>query len=470
MEIRLVFILICFFCHCQTYDLRKVCNFFLKTLDFIDGIFLTNNLQLEDYLDTSSSDSDLDFDENYEKKPEKLTELDIYERQLSNKTIIIHNYSKVNVPKWTEQTFKSIKLWDYFRTRHDTLPEDEQLDKIEIFNFSIALETLKMFGHLITKLHLNLSNADSNEAKAISNYVNEYCSESLVEITFDVAHGNPLKYWIMSFENVKRLTFGVKSLSNRKDIPKLNEMFPRLQTISLYLGAKSRDYFDCHFPHLNELIINELNSKKKSFDDSYIDNLLRENPQIRSVTVYKGRHSLLQKITEALHGLENLTIESFKDFSGYVLFENLSKLSLKQSLEVPRHLHAPKLQELEMAFSSEDLKSWTKFLKDHSKLKRLHLNYQFIYHDDFKQMTDTLPDLEEVSVSPYQNAYSGMKWTFPDVATVIKFLETHEKLKKFDIAMCNDYDKGMFQLKLENKWQIIEQNEGLSFRLNETQN
>lgn len=431
------------------------------------SIFLHQVANLED----SSDSSDEEFD-NYSNvavcnKNVKLTELDVIEKQLPNMTFIIHNHASINVPKWTEKVFKSIKMWNLFKTNHDTLPESGKCGKIEIFNFQVALETLRLFGGLMTKLQLNFSNADSNEAKTISKYVNEYCAKSVIEIKLDIKHGNTLKYWTIPFENVERLSFGVKPLSNRPNMPQLNEIFPKLQTISLYLGTKMRSYFRCHFRYLEELIINE---KGSNANDSYIENLLKENPQIRNVSVYKGRPTLLRKLNVELPLLDSLTIKSFKDFSDDVHFKRLTKLQLKESLEVPTHLHAPYLRELEMAFSSEHLNGWRQFLKTHNNLTRFHLNYYFIYHDEFTQLTDYLPNLQEMTVSRYQNAYSGMNWTFPAVDTIVKFLDSHKQLQKFDIDLCTDTDKQILQQKLQQRWYIIEHSDGISFRLNETQN
>lgn len=391
----------------------------------------------------------------------------MFEKQLPNMTIIIHNRSSMNVPKWTEKVFKSIKVWNLFKPKHDNRPEEEKCDTIEIFNFQTAVEALKVFGSSMTKLQLDLAKADSNEAKTISKYINECCSKSLVEIKLDIQHGNPMIHWTIPFENVKRLSFGVKSLSNRPNVPHLNEIFPKLQTISLYLGTKMRSYFDCEFRHLEHLIINEQGSKGK---DSYIYNLLKANPHIRNVSVYKGRPMLLRKLNEELPLLESLTIQSFTDFPDDVHLKRLTKLLLKETLEVPKHIHAPYLRELEMSFSSEYLNQWMQFLKTHNNLTRFHLNYWFIYHDEFTQLTDNLPNLEEMTVSRYQNAYSGMDWTFPAVDTIIKFLDSHKQLQKFDIDLCTESDKQILQLKLQHRWQIIEHSDGISFRLNDTQN
>lgn len=362
---------------------------------------------------------------------------------------------------------KTLKMWNLFKPISDEQLEDESIDKIEIFNFSTALETLKLFGNLIGKLQLNLSNADSNEAKTISRYVNHYCTERLVDLKLTVGSGNPLKYWEQPMESVKHLYLSATPMSQGRNIPKLNDTFPRLRTLSVYLSEKSCDYFDCHFQYLDHLIIHE---HRSNVHDSSISNLLATNPHIRSVTVHKGRISLLNQINEALPLLKTLTIESYHYHAVEVFFNALEKLVLKNSLEVPKFFLAPNLRELDMAFSSEYSNAWKQFLKVHKNLKRFHLSYSFIYHDEFTMLTENLQNLEEMSVSRYQTAYLGVKWTFPAVNTTIHFLESHKQLKRFDTDLCTESDKQILRTELQDKWQITDHGEGLSFRPIQTHN
>lgn len=165
----------------------------------------------------------------------------------------------------------------------------------------MALKLLRNFGHLITNLHIdyrlfflntftvNIQPIVHPLCKEIEHYLEEYCSESLRQISFQ-SHANAYHHIVLediqkSFKNVKivhtrQCTFG--------DVLPFNKVFPNLNTLKLGSNFyKNTSAIRVHFPSVENLwFFDEIFLRYKQFKEEDIEEMLKLNSQLKNSLLY----------------------------------------------------------------------------------------------------------------------------------------------------------------------------------------
>lgn len=117
-------------------------------------------------------------------------------------------------------------------------PQIEITNKdIRIKNIEDALKILRTFGHVIQKLHLILTNADTVESIAILQNVEKYCADSLPELTMNIGYANALQHFSKPFVKVERVSFEYTLPSAKGQPIPINQLFP----IAAVVEARYKD-------------------------------------------------------------------------------------------------------------------------------------------------------------------------------------------------------------------------------------
>lgn len=178
-------------------------------------------------------------------------------------------------------------------------------DSILIGDYEISLKFLRLFGRLITRIEFNGGTFQSYEIMAIGHSIAHYCCNSLVEL--EVNHvGNYL------ISDTSRIFLKVTTLSlwmhKYSDNFQLNRIYPMLETLSFTGDSIKYKSLTHQYAHLKKLRVELFSSRSH---DSALEDLLRENLQIRSLhlTTLPGV-DLLHFISNHLRNLDSLAVET----------------------------------------------------------------------------------------------------------------------------------------------------------------
>lgn len=323
---------------------------------------------------------------------------------------------------------------------------------IEISNdFEMIADTLKYFGKHIQKLQMIRS-------KEIIELVNEHCWESLLEfrLTFKGGNINALKYVTKPFERVERVFIeGDGNMpKTASDILPMNQIFPALRNLSVVLDGWDNGFLYCHFPHLEHVYLNILLT--------YIKPMLELNPQIKSIEWdrFQGMDAFVQ-LTKLFPHLEHLTSDWMglsPEYAKPIYFNNLKKLTMTRAFaSTPTGFKYPSLQEFEVY----DLNEWhvdeyIRFLQEHNQLRRFHLGYWNITDEEFEALTVEQTNLVEMTLERTRDV------RFIGVNSIIKFIENHAHLMKFNVDACSADDYETIHQVFEDKWTIKDRVKGIS--------
>lgn len=208
------------------------------------------------------------------------------------------------------------------------LKRNKKMNRLRILDLRMCLQFLRCFGDLISEMGLTLVSELCEWKHLIIEYINEYCSESLIKIEF---YNNPkggLNKLTKIFNKVEKITM-YDSYPTEK---KLNEIFPNIRKLQLYYGKKyDYEFIACNFPYLEHLDISETN-----LNDIQKKNLLialRSNSQLKSLKAEEWFSDILytnyfQETNEILQNIETLDVYIDKkiDYNSTISNKHLKNL------------------------------------------------------------------------------------------------------------------------------------------------
>jgi len=188
---------------------------------------------------------------------------------------------------------------------------------IAVIDPYLALKFLRKYGHVIT--HVEIVQPEITSIKLwnliLQSYVNEQCSETLKELTFQ-AHFDTVE-WRKPYEQLETLHVlkGWLEYVNHTRT-NLTGKFPSLRNLELELEKESViELFEQHFPNLESFTF-RLNPENENSTVHLYEKIMDLNPQIQNVVI-NGAKSFrnLQWVIEKLQNLKTLTF-SLKNVDG----------------------------------------------------------------------------------------------------------------------------------------------------------
>lgn len=309
-------------------------------------------------------------------------------------------------------------------------------------DMDVMYSTLKLFGHLITKLIINYKHFRSWECGQVNARISKYLGTSLIEITLWKFNSIHFKNFIGPFEKVQILTIDECFIySNDINLP---NVFPSLRNLQFTYDEKLRfSLFEHHFAHLEE--INELSYQG---DVERIKTLLQLNPQLRKLKIQYITWEFLKKLSNLLPQLERLEIavlsaqNSFNELE--IHFENLRTLKLWSLRDLPSNVP---IIPLKFSDKFEELIDWTlgphllNFISRNKHLKKL-----FTQNHEFLRIAEELPHLEE-----FRTDFSI--YTTTNIEKVVQFLGVAKNLKQMKLkSYCAGSSDAILQ-RVSNEWE-----------------
>lgn len=328
---------------------------------------------------------------------------------------------------------------------------------IKIFCVASASKFLRVFGSIVSDIMIT-KDYEFHKGRIswhlnTDKHINEYCSDSLKKLTLH-SRVNTTDAWRKPFKQLTNLIVHDKLVEYKQT--KFNEIFPSLSSlgvvdrshnITIVDDLRKLYYFrDYHFPHIKAMRFDGITTNELRF--------LEMNPQLRSITIPNLLFlNTLGSISEKLPNLEFIDVEIFMPYNvldrmrnQVVHFENVKSCRIgivssriNEASVIP--LVFDQLEEM-VTTSWYTLDIWTKFMKQHTKLKVLRVLY--INGQDLKMIAEEMPNLIELNIYELRNVQD-------DVITSL--LSSPTNLRKITLKTSKSICE-LFRSSLISAWQI----------------
>lgn len=395
-------------------------------------IHIIDNLNLKDLISMAQVNSSMYY-----------LAIDVFRRKFSKKRIVIYNYfvevePKEDMPGFIEEVLTRL---GFFKRRLIDSVYNVYDESIEILKDSrMSLDLLKLFGSFVKSLKLVIANAELSGSIKLIQYVNKYCSMSLIDLELEISGGNTFQYMKIPFSNLEHLTLRdfIPNIGNNDQ--QMNQHFPALRTLSVTPFRMIGNYIICYLPNLEHLII----------DMNYcgiIDDFLNKNSHLQSIEFAQATSQSLQKVNAKLSNLVYLKVGEFDKMNEEIQFDNVKKFIAKNAC--PKNITFPKLQELRVQFESCRFEDWIFFFENHKQLN----HFQLQCCDKEEELTMVLENLAELSILRFD-----AKFTENSIFKAKK----HNRFMKINLDACEKKNYKVFREKFEFKWEIQNFRKGLS--------
>ncbi|XP_055303234.1 uncharacterized protein LOC129568917 [Sitodiplosis mosellana] len=211
-------------------------------------------------------------------------------------------------------------------------------DCIWVTDRTAALKFLRHFGHAITKLKIACFSTDDTFFTQLHRYVHEYCSETLIEISFYYMIEFVLSSIEKPFPNVESVSFKCVKLND--NLWQLNRLFPNMRRLTLHAMDEVTNpmCIEEHFPNLQSLTIENQFERLEDralngFKEANIMEALRLNPNVQHLNLKYFDTKFLQKIGEYIQHVENLELSFGRWSSNHTIptirLENVKRLEIR---------------------------------------------------------------------------------------------------------------------------------------------
>lgn len=310
--------------------------------------------------------------------------------------------------------------------------------QINFYHLELFEDVMQYFGNCVKRIAI--VNEKDNNLTMANRLVNEYCSESVKELDLKYISSNALRQYTKPFSAVEKLTCTISTELDENST--LNQFFPGLQQLALSLmDGVNFNLVDCTLTHLKHLELKVFSGCEQRRHQ--IEGLIRKNPQIQSIALDGFHFDLLRTISEVTPNLENLIVSHFK-IDDHIRFGNVNNFVLISVIsDYLEKLSFSHLNSFEMVYFDQN-EHLSGFFKRHQHLKRLHITDAMFGPVVLDELTANLPNLVEVIVEDREVSSDS----------IIRFLNNHQKLMKFQIGREVDADDRELVAIFEKDWHM----------------
>lgn len=329
---------------------------------------------------------------------------------------------------------------------------------IRLDDYDSIVDTFKYFGCMIKMLKLaSSSKRQFSKAEFMGNLISNYTSDSLVDIYFQHCNENLLEYIAKPLINVENVTFEDCYTSfNRRNMSFI-ELFPVVRRLNLYfLNGCHFDHLNYRLPHLKHVSIDGISHLHLSGGHSPFIDVIMNNPQIRSISLYDANAEFVQKVNVLLPQLETLTLSLIKQSDESIRFENVTTFTMASTCS-PQNLQFPRLRNLHIYFNSKNMRKYITFLNEHKHLSRLYIKQWNLNDLQFQWITNNLTDLVELTLE--------QKYQSEQLSTnvIVEFLRSHSQVMQLNVINSADRWNVELQHQLKQEWDTKMIERSLSF-------
>lgn len=208
----------------------------------------------------------------------------VYKREFTQKRVVI-----------TPHTSFPSKICSIHNGKEDSC--------IRIYGARAPIQYLRCFGGSIEDLEIDYNGAKSKRYHFIHHYINEYCAESLIQLSFSHTSKLSITNFAKPFTNVTMVSISFCKL--HKQLPLLVKLFPNLRSLSIYHVRLTRGFHYALFQHLEHLCIY---ASKKSFLPIDASNLLYMNRQVQRLEIQTyGKKITMKTLLDIIKDNQSIT-------------------------------------------------------------------------------------------------------------------------------------------------------------------
>lgn len=331
----------------------------------------------------------------------------------------------------------------------------ETSTQIIIYYLPVVKQVLRYFGHLVVNLRIfNRPFLSPKQFKEIYQHVNAYCTASVTELHLTNIYKGTFVV-LKPFPNVTKLT-----IDGQKDVMEpsamaLSELFPVVRqlvvdsspTVWMYLS-------DQKMANLEYFYTENVND----YFTPWIKEMLKNNPQIKSLAIKSVRPDLLQFIATESQQLERLTLYEYglnygmiKDVQNVSMhFESVKAFVVKGRylMWLPNITFGKDFEEFEINHVLDgDRSKIVDFVGKHKEsLKKLHLDLSL---ENFDILQFASACVEEMSFTCKKES---------DIDSFISLIENCEGLKRFELFVEQPNFRGTafdtLKNRFDQKWNV----------------
>lgn len=316
-------------------------------------------------------------------------------------------------------------------------------DRVMITGSDLGIKVLQSFGHLLTKISLTFDEEESGSTSRMAEIAKK-SSDSLIELELQGCNEEIWHHIQQPFKNVESLSF-IFNLCVPNDV-KLNKVFPKLRRLELKDLDLQRDQhvFDCYFEHLKNLSITSFTIMKSIESD--VRELIKRNPQIKSLSVSFPSMDFLKFVNKYLPKLENIEIlSSIENYSDQmkIQFESVKKICIKLNTSiVPKSITFAQLEELELESLHGLNREWFQFIQQNQKIRKIQLKKP-MRNKEMLMLAEVAPNLEECSLNCSPNIKEE---------TIDKFMLKSLAMMKIHFITSNSTLKNNLKARFQKEW------------------
>lgn len=301
-----------------------------------------------------------------------------------------------------------------------------QTGPIRVSKVPTALRILETFGSAIGKISINYNYIKLRDRITITRFLNKHTAKTVKYLELRPINQAVLNELKTPFKQLEDLNVGFHS-QRPGSSKRWNHLFPKIQRLSLTISPVSVfDLVDCQFPRLKHLGLRI--SKPAWSKADQIENLVKVNPTVESVELDSFyTQAFVDRMLEHLPKLENLTLSSWYIEGDSVKIENVKNLNVATSnAKTINKLTLPRLESIQMHYSSNHSEKWVEFFAAHPQLLRLHMVESFTSNElPLNNFTMSLPNLNDVTF---------LYTTKIPLDNIITFIDNHAALQQFSFA------------------------------------
>lgn len=291
---------------------------------------------------------------------------------------------------------------------------------------------LQYFGNFIQSLELDIDRIES-KMSLMNRLINARCTETLTELKVRSSIDTVFDDYTKPFKSVENLSLdgNFKSLGNAQF--SLNELFPAVRRLglgSISLDDKSSAIH--HYPHLEHLRINLVVIETSNFlNENEITELIKLNPQVKSLALHVSSQNLLKLVTEEMRSLETLTLNGFyervQDEEFEINFENVKVLRMQcNDHSMPKNITFPQLVEFETDALPRTCSRWIDFVGKTKSLKKLLVKDYYMKDAEISRLANADLSLQEIRLSCREDVQNE---------SIIQLLQKSKELRKAHIEI-----------------------------------
>lgn len=323
-------------------------------------------------------------------------------------------------------------------------------NKISMKSVAAILKTLRNFGHLISKLEIDVLSMKPLEQHLIDKYINEYCRRALIEISCKYFNENTMDEWKKPFENVEKVTLDFGSM-NEPTGNRLNETFPKMRYLKHRMFKTIvKSHTEQHYPFL---VFFEV-FYRESVDLKQFSTL---NRQLRTLHIwYSVEMEFLLFLNQTLPELDDLqfTLDGTNhlrdDVHDSILLSNVKKLAIEcKSSDYHEIEHFtgifPNIEEFKLFFYEIQVPSqWIEVITQMNTLKKLTIATGRLNTQEFCRIMSELTNLVELTVE-FDERVSN---------SVIESMEQHGSLQKVTFVEMNEGNRKFARETISQDWKM----------------